>query len=119
MSLLDRPKKKQQRPDQRQEKRLAKEFGGRTTPASGALAIKGDVQTRGELIEAKTTAKTQYTLKLKDLRKLEEQARGAGKLPVFVIEISNESELPIVNREWVLLPRNDYQEMKEKAHDQD
>lgn len=115
MSLLDQPKKKKLRKDQVQERRLAQEFGGRRTPASGALSIKGDVQTVDTLVEAKTTAKTQYTVRLKDLKKLEDQARGVGKRPLFVIELHNEAEVRLIHSEWVLLPKHDYQELKERA----
>lgn len=104
--------KKRRRPDQVQEKRLAKSLGGRRTPGSGSKAIKGDVHTQEELVEAKTTSKTQYTLKLEDLQKLERQATGAGKRPVFAIELNNEARVNLLNREWVLIPRHDYEELR-------
>jgi hypothetical protein len=97
----------------KQEKRLAKELNGRTTPGSGSGSIKGDVLTREELVEAKTTAKSQYTLKFLDLRELELNADRAGKRPVFIIEVENESTVFLFNREWVVIPKNDYLALKE------
>ena len=105
--------KKRRHPDREQEKRLAKSLGGRRTPGSGSKAIKGDVQTRDELVEAKTTAKSQYTLKLEDLQKLERQALGAGKRPVLAIELNNQAKVDLLNREWVLIPRHDYEELRD------
>lgn len=114
MSLLNRPRG---RKDQRQEKELARSFGGKRTPNSGALGVKGDVHTAAEMIEAKTTAKVQYTIKLKDLKKLEEQARIARKRPVMVIAMNDEAPDTPMNREWVLIPRRDYEELRHEQFD--
>lgn len=114
MSSFLRPRRNGSQ-SRRQERRLAKELGGRTTPGSGSGSIKGDVHTRGEMVEAKTTAKSQYTLKLVDLKKLENEARLANKRPVFVIQIEDTSSVFLFHNEWVLIPKQDYLALKEAS----
>lgn len=68
--------RQQKRISRRQEQRMARDIGGRTQPASGALPnAKGDVRAmdfmRGE---AKFTAKDHYILKKSDLDKIKEEA---------------------------------------------
>lgn len=116
MSAFLRPRRGDSQ-SRRQERRLAKELGGRTTPGSGSGSIKGDVSTKGEMVEAKTTSKTQYTLRFVDLKKLENEARLANKRPVFVIQIEDTSQVFLFHNEWVLLPKQDYLALKE-AHDE-
>lgn len=97
----------------RQEKRLAKELNGFTTPGSGSGSMKGDVRTTEDMVEAKTTSKTQFTLKLETLRKLEVEAAAVGKRPVLVIQIDDDSPLFFLHPEWVVLPKHDYLALKE------
>jgi Holliday junction resolvase len=96
-----------------QEKRLAREFVGRTTPGSGAGTIKGDVHTKEEMVEAKTTSKRQYTLKLNDLDKLAHEARVSGKRPVLVVQFEHDTGGFLRPDEWVLIPKDDYLALKE------
>ena len=56
---------------QKQENRLAKEFGGRTTANSGATFSENDVKTPDFDIEAKTTKSSQFILKVADLKKMQ------------------------------------------------
>lgn len=95
-----------------QEKRLAKQFGGIKTPMSGAGSIKGDVQTEEFFIEAKTTSKTQYTLKLADLETLTRQATTEGKLPLFVIDLANEARG--AHRSWVAMPLSELEALLDR-----
>ena len=97
----------------KQERRLAKELNGRVTPGSGSGGVKGDVHTRDELIEAKTTSKRQYTLKFVDLQKLEGDARRAGKRPVFIIQVEDDADVFLMHPEWVVIPKDDYLALKE------
>lgn len=114
MSFLNRPKRAgtTKAKSDRQERRLAKEFGGRVTPGSGSGSIKGDVTTGEEMIEAKTTTKRQFTLKLETLQKLEYEARAVGKRPVLILHIDDDSPVLLHHPEWVLIPKNDYLEMR-------
>lgn len=113
MSFFSPSRKNKKGGSLRQERSLEQDLeGARRTPASGALRIKGDLQSKHELIEAKTTSKTQYTLKLEDLKKLEDQAREAGKNPVFIINLDNASE-DFMSNDWVLIPQRDYAHLRQ------
>ena len=79
------------RKSQKQEKRTAKEFGGRVTPASGALdGAKGDVRTADYLIENKFTDVSHYVLALSIWKKIEQEAiRDSLRVPVMQIDIQD------------------------------
>lgn len=74
---------------QRQEKRVAKEIGGKVTPASGALwGSKGDARASEFLVECKTTLTDKYILKAKTWLKIKEEALKDGlRTPVMCIEV--------------------------------
>lgn len=93
---------------------MAKELDGRLTPASGALAIKGDVSTRDYLVECKTTAKTQYVVKLADLEEHYRQADAEGKAALFVIDLHDEAAGRNTNNTWVLMPMTDFKQLTDK-----
>lgn len=78
---------------QKQEQRTAKEFGGKVTPASGALdGAKGDVRTMDYLIENKFTDADRYTLSVKTWTKIEEEAvRDGLRTPMMQIDIQDVS----------------------------
>ena len=66
---------------------MAKELGGKVQVGSGnQWHSKGDVKTRGWLIEAKRTDSKSYTLRLLDLAKIRLEAIETGKEPVMCIE---------------------------------
>jgi hypothetical protein len=71
----------------KQEKSLARQLGGRLTPASGAGFRKGDISLPEQLIESKATEKDRYTLRRSELEKIEVEAIKEGKTPVFIVEI--------------------------------
>jgi hypothetical protein len=75
----------------KQEKRTAKDFGGKTTPASGALdGAKGDVRTSLFLIENKYTDTPSYVLKLETWKKIEKEALKDGlRYPMMQIDIQD------------------------------
>lgn len=102
--FLSTPKKNRKGKSNGQESRLAKELQAKKTPGSGSKALKGDLQNQDFLYEAKTTAKTQYTLKQEDLAKVERHAHAVDKYPVMVIELNNESFEDVKTREWAVLP---------------
>jgi hypothetical protein len=67
-----RTSKRQKKISAKQEKRLARDLGGKTQPASGAMPnAKSDVRAVGSVrAEAKYTAKSSFSLKLADLEKI-------------------------------------------------
>ena len=86
---------------QKQENRLAKEFGGRTTANSGATFSENDVKTPDFDIEAKTTKSSQFILKVADLKKMQRKC-SIDKIALFIIEFSEQGE------EMVLLNKADF-----------
>lgn len=89
------------RRSRKQEKRDARDYGGRVQAGSGCGTFKkGDVRTDDLLIENKRTDKQQMTLKAEWLDKIRNEALTEGRIPVVGIEIDG--------REWVLLPKDDY-----------
>lgn len=86
----------------KQEKRVAKEIGGRTVLASGALWFsKADIRNSRFLCEAKTTEKSSYRLYLKTWEKIYHEANRDGlREPVMCIELNNgETRLAVVSGE--------------------
>lgn len=84
-----------------QERRDAKDYGGRVTPGSGNGAFrKGDVRTDDLLIENKRTDKDSLSVKGAWLDKIRMEAQSEGRVPVIGIDING--------RHWVLLLREDY-----------
>jgi hypothetical protein len=90
-----------------QERKAARDYGGRTTPGSGNQWFKkGDVSTLNQLIECKTTTKDSYTLKYADLRKIWQEAILEDKCPLFEIYFSS------YDRAYVVLDKQDYLELR-------
>lgn len=73
----------------KQEKRVAKEIGGRTVVASGAIDFfKGDVRSEDYLVECKTTAKDYYVLNLTTWLKIQREAlRDGMREPIMCIDL--------------------------------
>ena len=73
----------------KQEEKIAKDIGGRTTPASGALWFaKADVRNDKYLIEAKFTDNNRYPLKYTTWDKIRREAINDGlRIPVMQIDI--------------------------------
>lgn len=72
----------------KQEARTAKELGGKTTIASGALVQKGDVFNDYFLVECKTTEKAFYSLKKSIWDKIQKEALNSNmRIPVMRIDI--------------------------------
>lgn len=92
-----------------QEKRAAVDYGGSTTPASGATwHSKGDVKTLNYLVECKTTTKDSYRLFYSDLHKITIEAITEGKSPLFEVEFSH------YGKSYVVLHKQDFLEMKQR-----
>ena len=73
----------------KQEEKIAKDIGGRTTPGSGALWFsKADVRNDKYLIEAKFTDSNSYQLKYTTWDKIKREAINDGlRVPVMQIDI--------------------------------
>ena len=85
----------------KQENRLAAELQGKRQPASGSRwGYRRDVITPDFLVEAKTTESGSFRVADRDLEFLRTQAYEKGKVPAYIIEINNNSEV-------VVLPTSD------------
>ena len=88
----------------KQEKRLAKAYGGQVTPGSGnGWVHKYDVKTPTLSIEAKYTDAKSYSLKVADLIKAEKIALIDGRDVIFTISFSGE--------EFVIIREADYRSL--------
>jgi Holliday junction resolvase len=86
----------------KQEKRLAKSFGGKTRPGSGNKEFyKGDIKSKIHLIEAKTTEKKQIILKLEWLEKIRTEACRYGRIPALAIEIGGHNYIVIQEDDFI------------------
>jgi hypothetical protein len=93
-----------------QERRGAETYNGSVNSGSGNGWIrKADVRTEDELIECKTTTKTSYSLKARELFKLWQQAVIDNRTPVFEIEFAGDG------MSCVVLDKRDYLLMREQA----
>ncbi len=84
----------------KQEKRVAKELGGKTVVASGALwGAKGDVRLDKFLIECKTTEKSEYVLDVRTWQKIATEAlRDGMRTPLMQIELeSGKTRLAVIS----------------------
>lgn len=106
---MDRP----QRLAKRQEHRSAGFYGARLTPASGSRDAKGDAATGTELFEFKHTERRSYSLTLASWLMHWHHALLSGKRAVMEIEFTRpDGGDP---KYLVVLDRNDYLELRDKA----
>ena len=85
--LQEKPKDKI-RKSQKQERKTAKTFSGRTQAGSGSLSgSKGDVRSKYNLIECKRTDHSSISIKEAWLDKIRKEAVKEGRIPVLAIEI--------------------------------
>ena len=88
----------------RQEKKIAKDVGGRRVAGSGSMpGNKGDVKASGWLVEAKQTLKARFPLTLQLWRKIEREAFKASKTPAMVIEMAGRSLVVIDYKDWLAM----------------
>ena len=98
-SLLGDNEKTTRERSGKQESRIAKELGGRTTINSGATFCQNDVITDFCEVEAKTTSKESFSLQLSDWRKLRKKCKS-DKMPILVLDFeSSRDSLAIVSYE--------------------
>ena len=87
----------------KQEKRLAKSFGGRTTSNSGAKFGENDIKTPDFEIEAKTTYAKQFPLKLETLKSAAKKC-PFEKIPLLIVEFDGGER----KDEYVIIERGDF-----------
>lgn len=75
----------------KQESRLAKQLKGHTTINSGATFGQNDVVTDFCEVEAKTTNKESFSLKLADWRILRKKCSGS-KIPIFIVDFEQSKD---------------------------
>jgi len=109
--VVSNEERRRRRKVKRQERQTAEDFGGRVTPASGALwGAKGDVATSMEMVENKRTDGTQITLKRDWLDKIFSEAVAAGKVPYLEIEIGG--------RSYLLMTKADGLDLRDRAREE-
>jgi len=117
-AYLDRLNKPKSQPWRKQEKRVIKELGGRTTPGSGCLdSAKGDGDSPVFLYELKSTVGITYRLDLTILRKIFNEAIAVGKTPALVLSYIRESGASL--DDYVILKKSDFETLAETAYGDD
>jgi len=84
---------------QRQEETAAQVTGGTATPGSGCGRRKGDLHTRLQLVECKTTEKNSISIKRDWCRKLRSEATAAGMSPLLLFGFDGPPR-----EDWVAVP---------------
>ncbi|WP_266032528.1 hypothetical protein [Brucella intermedia] len=93
------------------EKRLTRQLQAKGRPASGAMeGAKGDIDLETVLMEAKSTTSLSLGLKLEWLAKIAREARQEGKSPALIISFVNPDGKPVIDGEWVCVPRHVWEE---------
>jgi len=88
----------------RQERKIAREAGGRRTAGSGNQpGNKGDVRTDRWLVEAKTTTAKGYTVTMATWRKIELEAHRKLLEPALIIEIDGRQLVIVDYHAWLSL----------------
>jgi len=81
----------------KQEKRIAKDTGGKRQPASGARwGARRDVVLPRFKVEAKTTKHTTFSVDVKDLAFLKQQAYLENRVGVYIVEMDGKEELCVI-----------------------
>jgi hypothetical protein len=88
----------------KQEKKVASQFDGKTVMASGALwQAKADVRSDKYLIECKTTSKDYYPLTSKVWEKISHEAiHDNMRVPILAVDLMDGKESYAVIDEWFL-----------------
>ena len=91
-----------QKRSKKQEDELASTYRGSRNMMSGAGWMrKADVRSEDMLIEAKTTTKASWSLKLSDLRELRKQAIMDDRMPVFIVDIQGHRYVVLDENDWL------------------
>lgn len=86
-----------------QERRIAKELGGKTQRGSGSKDFhKGDIKSVELLVEAKRTDKDSLSVKKEWLIKIFQESVSYSRIPALSIEFD---DMPtIVPKDWIAIP---------------
>lgn len=87
---MDKQEKRlQNRHSKEQEKRLARQVGGRVQAGSGSSwRAPQDIKSPEYMIQAKYTGKSEYPLKASDLIQVAVDANRCGRTPVMIVEFT-------------------------------
>lgn len=97
---LDREGQRQNRRSAAQERKRAKETGGRTQPGSGSSwRAPQDVVTDGVMESVKYTDKDQFVIRIIDVLSVEADSLRHGRDPRMVVEFSKHGKRIICNIE--------------------
>lgn len=110
---MDKPKwflkRSQKKNSIKHEKRVAELVDGERTFGSGMFPhLKGDVHTGEYFLECKVSTKQSYALSLKRLKKLDQEAKKANKIPVMFITLRDGRQ----RYDYALLKASDFLELK-------
>ena len=99
-----------QRQSQKHEKRLAKEFDGKTVSGSGApWSHDGDVKTEDLLIEHKYSAKKSFSITETVWNKIWHEAWRVKRTPILGVHFGNGVNL-------IIMDENDFTELRDRAN---
>lgn len=102
----------------KQEQTFAKEVGARATGGSGRFDTKGDSRLKGVArFDNKATQKASYSIKLQDLKKLEQQCFLTGEEAIFQVDFLSESCK--VKGSYVIITKNHYMDLIESYKNDD
>ena len=102
----------------KQEKTFADGIGARATGGSGRFDTKGDSRLKGiARFDNKATQKASYSIKLADLKKLENQCFLTGEEAVFQVDFL--SEACKVKGSYVITTKNHYMDLIEAYKNND
>lgn len=94
------------------EKKAARRFRAKQTPASGALAgAKGDFAVGDFLIENKATISRSFTLKTEVLFKIYQEALEVGKTPALSLQFTNGIGESEKRERWVVIREDTFMEL--------
>lgn len=98
------------------EKKTASRLGAHLTPASGALdGAKSDMVAGEFRVEAKSTTKKSFSLLLKHLVKVSNEAQARGQTPALSVTFVNDDGTPVRSGAWVVIPEWLFKELLENA----
>lgn len=81
---------KRKKLSRKEEDKLAQDFGGRRTPASGAWEQPGDIKTPTFLIESKITSHDSFSVTKTLMNKIASEAVPYGKVPMLIVNMDGE-----------------------------
>lgn len=94
------------------ERKTASRLGASLVPGSGCGdRNKGDIELADFLVENKSTVLASYRVKLDELLKINDEARGQGKNPALAFQFTTGDGTPRKNGAWVAIPEWLFEEL--------